>query len=435
MSEEFYSVLLRTIESVGQDHAQLRHMIYRIARIELSKQLLRHYGDVDRGRPRRELEALEEAIKEIESNVGQDDRLLGFSPQVLAIEDRTEPDEVADSPEVRGVEATEIEYEEVADEERFVREDDSDWPATPRQLPEAFAQDEAEVRSTYHYVRPPVTIRSQPLPALVEPGHPYAPPFPYVDHPRAPTPVKSFFWSTLQLVIAVVLGVALYATFVRDRGGEAVIPPHAVVASIQGGGAAAVAAADPAASGTAEGPGSALDGLPVPTAYGVYVVSQGKLVDLQPLPIRVPDPRVGISAIIQTAAAKSLPDGHLQFIIFRRDLANNAPDRTNVRIVARVARALTFDASGRPRVTNVEGAWAVRSNAYAMKVSPVRGNPAMILVQPDDANFSFPAGRFALVLNNVGYDFSVEGKITDPAQCLERADTVSMPVYSQCRAP
>jgi hypothetical protein len=116
-------------------------------------------------------------------------------------------------------------------------------------------------------------------------------------------------------------------------------------------------------------------------------------------------------------------------------LAANAPEQATVRIVARVKRALTFDTTGKPRMTDVEGAWAVRGNSYPMKVGPVNGNAEMILIRPEDEKLLFPAGRYALMLKGLAYDFSVDGPVTDVVHCLERTDALNAPVYSECRAP
>jgi hypothetical protein len=171
----------------------------------------------------------------------------------------------------------------------------------------------------------------------------------------------------------------------------------------------------------------------MPRAYGVYAVNHEKLIDLQLLPIKIPDQRVAISAVISTPPEVTLPDGRLQFVAFRRDLATNAPDQATVRIVARVKRALTFDAAGKARISSVEGSWAVRGNAYDMKVAPVNGNPEMIVIRPENPKFSFPSGRYVLMLKGLGYDFSVDGPVTDTAQCLERTDALNAPIYSECR--
>jgi hypothetical protein len=70
-----------------------------------------------------------------------------------------------------------------------------------------------------------------------------------------------------------------------------------------------------------------------------------------------------------------------------------------------------------------------------MRVAPVNGYPEMVEIMPDDPNFVFPAGRYALVFKNGSYDFSVDGVITDRAQCLERTDALNTAVYSECRNP
>lgn len=176
-----------------------------------------------------------------------------------------------------------------------------------------------------------------------------------------------------------------------------------------------------------------IGGAPLPTSYGVYAIDQGKLTDLATLPIKVPDPRVAISAPISTPSPNVLPDGKVQFVAFRRDFRNNAPDRVTVRVVAHVTQTLTFDAKGKASTAKVEGEWAVRSKAYQMRVAPMGDNPEMIVIEPENADFSFPAGRYAMVLQGTAYDFSVGGPITDMAQCLERTDAVDVPVYSECR--
>ena len=45
-----------------------------------------------------------------------------------------------------------------------------------------------------------------------------------------------------------------------------------------------------------------------------------------------------------------------------------------------------------------------------MKVAPVPDNPEMIVLRPD-ADLVFPAGRYALVLKGVAYDFTVDGPL------------------------
>jgi hypothetical protein len=44
-----------------------------------------------------------------------------------------------------------------------------------------------------------------------------------------------------------------------------------------------------------------------------------------------------------------------------------------------------------------------------MRVGPLADNPEMVVIRPESSDFAFPAGRYALVLKGVGYDFTVDG--------------------------
>jgi len=174
---------------------------------------------------------------------------------------------------------------------------------------------------------------------------------------------------------------------------------------------------------------------PVPSDYGIYALSNGALSELSALSERVPDKRIAVSTPINRASRTTLADGKAKFIIFRRDLAGNAPDRIDVRVVARVARASTFDAKGKPSYVAVSDAWNIRNLSYEFRVRPIAGNPEMLLVQSENPDFVLPAGRYALVLREQGYDFVVAGAVTDLSQCLERTDAVNGAFYSECKKP
>lgn len=172
---------------------------------------------------------------------------------------------------------------------------------------------------------------------------------------------------------------------------------------------------------------------PLPSDYGVYAVSNAGLSELQTLPELVPDKRVAMSTPINQLSRTTLPDGKTKFVVFRRDLAGDALDRIEVRVVARVMRAVTFDAKGKPNFSPVSDAWNIRNLSYEFRVRPIAGNPEMFLVQPKDSDFTLPAGRYVLALKNQGYDFTVAGKVTDPSQCLERIDAANGSFYSVCQ--
>ena len=125
-----------------------------------------------------------------------------------------------------------------------------------------------------------------------------------------------------------------------------------------------------------------------------------------------------------------MPNGKLSFVVFRRDLVNNAPQTVSVRVVARVARELKFVA-GKAVTTPIEGTWRIRSKSYNFRVSPLEGQREMIVIQ-GDPEFVLTPGRYALVFNGLGYDFTVSGPITAPEHCLEQVDTLNGVMLSEC---
>jgi hypothetical protein len=171
----------------------------------------------------------------------------------------------------------------------------------------------------------------------------------------------------------------------------------------------------------------------IPKAYGVYAVSGGKLFLLELLPGRAPDPRVAVSAPISTPSTTVLPDQHVRFIVFRRDSAVNALDHAEVRVIAKVARAMTFDPNGKPVVSKASDNWVIRNISLPYQTAPVRGHEDMYEVIGGDADKGLTPGRYGLVLKNQVYDFTVAGEITDSKHCLESIAAVNGSFYSECR--
>jgi hypothetical protein len=199
-------------------------------------------------------------------------------------------------------------------------------------------------------------------------------------------------------------------------------------------GSVAKAATEPSTSvpPTAAQKPAAGPGFPLPSDYGIYALNGDTLSELSSLAERVPDKRIAMSTPVNQPSRTTLSDGKLKFILFRRDLLGNAPERVEVRVVARVVRALTFDSKGKPGLAPVSDVWNIRNISYEMRVRPVPGNPEMLLVQSEKADFALTAGRYILVLGEQGYDFTVAGEISDVHQCLERTDAMNGSFYSEC---
>jgi hypothetical protein len=395
--DHYHSVLGRMVSAVSQDHAQLRTLIYEFARRKLRKDLFRQFEDGDWSEIEKQVTTLEAAIDQIEAD---------FSHTVPRLTFDTEQPNAS------------------------IHED-----SAPSTLPlQPISQKELMVGD----------YSGRGLPRFLSPTA-YD-----IDYPKTITTVTehdgrsiggrvdkflgSNFWRTIELIVAVVLGVAVY---VAIDGQSAFRLLH----SRQLGRAASTTEQSasltnkPPETVSKAPPRSGISDIPLPTAYGVYVLSNGKLTALDLLPIKIPDPRVAISAPISTPSQVHLPPGQLQFVVYRRDLMNDAPDRVSVRAIAQVVRALTFDPGGKAKYINVEPTWVVRSNSYQMSVAPAADSPEMVVVRPDSADFAFPAGRYALVLKKEAYDFTVDGAIHDRAHCLERTDALGGGVYSECPNP
>jgi hypothetical protein len=173
-----------------------------------------------------------------------------------------------------------------------------------------------------------------------------------------------------------------------------------------------------------------------PTTYGIYAISGDKLNELDMLPGRAPDIRVAVSAAILTPSRTTLPDGHIKFIVYRRDSAVSAVDRAEVRVVAKVTQEIIFDKSGKPAVMpKIDDTWVIRNVSIPFRTAPKRDNPDMYEIQSENPDSTLTPGRYALVLRGQAYDFSVAGTVMDPKQCLERLAATNGQFYSECQKP
>jgi len=173
-----------------------------------------------------------------------------------------------------------------------------------------------------------------------------------------------------------------------------------------------------------------------PDTYGLYALTDGRLTRLDPLRNRVPDTTIALPGLITTPSTTLLANGHLAFIAFQRDLVSSAPDRATVRVVARLGRVLSNAADGTLRATApAEDSWATRAVSMELTVAPVADNPEMVVIRPASAGATLAPGRYMLVFRNTAYDFSVQGRVTGRAHCVERTETQSGPIFSECRDP
>ncbi len=84
---------------------------------------------------------------------------------------------------------------------------------------------------------------------------------------------------------------------------------------------------------------------------------------------------------------------------------------------------------------SAENTWTIRNIAVDFRVAPVEHNKEMVVLLSEKSDFTFPAGRYALILKGQAYDFTVAGPITDPAQCLERVEAANGGFFHECQPP
>lgn len=412
----YISVILRAIDKAHNDPAQLRELIYDAARLSLGKQLLENYEQVGSAGLQRHLHDLEVAINQVEGFA--QNKLADFSKGLA--DDLVKGGAKADDSARRSEQSSRALVVQDFFGESIFQDTGADQ--------ESFA-----AQKTGAGVAPASTeIYREVKAEILGPIRGWEPIF--GTGPRRSEPA---FWWKVQLLCAGLIGLAIFVGIAlwHNLGSQSSPPQEQTQLA-----AAAVANA-PAGQGGVEQskaqPNSAASaeslGFPLPRVYGVYAVSDGKLYELDSLPIKVPDPRVAISALISDPSHVTIPDGKLQFVIFRRDLVAAAPTEVFIRVVARLDQEMKFSGNAPPTTTKIEGQWAVRSKSYEFRVAPLGDNPEMVILHPADKDLSLSAGRYALVLAGRGYDFTIAGKVTDTAQCLERTDVLGGAVYSECR--
>jgi hypothetical protein len=172
----------------------------------------------------------------------------------------------------------------------------------------------------------------------------------------------------------------------------------------------------------------------LPTSFGVYGVSDDKLFELNLLPSKAQDMRIGITPTVAITNQPVLGNGRVNFVVYRREAALSIPDRAEVRIIAKVTRAISFNAAGKPVVAADDG-WYIRNISFPYRVQPIKENPEMFEIRAETDGTELSPGRYALVLKGQVYDFIVDGQPTDPRHCLERLTAANGTFVSECKAP
>lgn len=249
-----------------------------------------------------------------------------------------------------------------------------------------------------------------------------------IESDRGTTKARHYPWSITRRIAALLLLGGVAAVAVQQRERLTSFAKHLPPEQRQAADSPRSAIAQPAAKAVQR---PALR----PTDYGVYAaVNDQSLAELIPLPGRAPDVRVAISAALKAPDQPLLPNGHPKFIVFRRDSLNNALERAEVRVVAKIAREFSAEATGK-KLGDGDDALVIRNFSYPFRVSPLSDSPEMYELHSEDPALELPSGRYALILRNQAYYFKVEGDIVDPRQCIERVVATNGTFYSACKRP
>jgi hypothetical protein len=391
---DFAVVLSRVIASIEDDPAQLRNAVYELARIKLRREAWRRDPPLKLGEARHLTLALESAIERVETIYSKYDEL-----KALRSLDRL-------------IESSDIEASDATIE-----------PRAPllivNQAPTPTADAKAQIADAKLL---PVFLAPTKGKSLNVERSAYWP----ATAPLLRTAMVAIFAVAVCLILSQfgLLGPQATQTAAPAVRKNAIPEPKLIVQASEQTLQSPAPVQQPQSSP-----------FPLPSVYGVYAISGGQLYELEALAGRVPDQRVFMSTPIKTPSRTALADGQIVFIIYRRDVASSAPERVTVRVIAKIMRAMTFDIAGQPSVANVEDAWTIRNVSYEFRVAPLSEAPEMLMIRPENADFVFPAGRYGLVVKGQAYDFTVAGRITEAAQCLEGIKASNGTFYSECRNP
>ena len=375
MRTQFVRILSARVQSVSGDPAQMRELVYELARIRLVEQ----FGHGDARHSRQTMEVLESAIHDVE--------------RIFADQSR----QIVPSADTAGAGDARPQFQPVA-------------PASAR-APQF------------------LTAKQAPAPKSLRPNAALS-----AFNQLQRTGVFGMAIPLAAVFVLVVVSAAVYWSSARSGSTALPSPPAApaLTAPSAPREAAPIERAQAVADAPVAPPPAAEHRFPLPSTFGVFVLSDGQLQELKVLPGKVPDRRVAISAAIPTPTQTSVLSGDVKFITFRPELGPDSAGPVEVRVVAKVSRTMGVDSTGKAKMTPGGDSWVIRSASFPFKIGPVEDQPKMLLIQPETDGLVLSPGRYVLVVKGIGYDFSVAGQVTDPNQCVERVNAANGAFYSPC---
>lgn len=164
---------------------------------------------------------------------------------------------------------------------------------------------------------------------------------------------------------------------------------------------------------------------PMPPAYGAFAVVGEDFVELQPIGIRPPDIRVAVSSQVKLPERAILSTNMPTFMVYER--FPPAVARAEARVMARISRVRGDSDSSNPAST-----WVVRNITTPLRVLMDSERPDILMVSPN-ADVELKPGRYALVVGNNAFDFTIAGKTDEAVHCLEQVIGMNGTFYSPCK--
>jgi hypothetical protein len=403
---DYFAILTKALKDASDGSPQTRAETYELARRALQQELRRSGLDPAGGQARRERAALEQAIVRAEMLVARsDDTHAALSRLRQKQRQRGTPCELGAMPGSTGGMSSGGEIVILPPPIEVTRVDDF-LPDRHRRRRETEA----------------VEVQSVALAQLTTP---------VTSHRQTPSSfgrrTLSVIGETSRMAIAALLAVSIYALAIEQETKA----PKATGPTLETALSRSAGFAGPIVNG-APAPPAANAASPLPSVYGVYAQQDAQLIELKPVPTTPFDPRAQSVLQVSQPSTTRFSNGRLRFVIYRRDLIASAPETVPVRVLAALKRVMKFDVAGTVSISPQRDTWIIRQNGYDFRVQPVPEDREMILVRAEEAQFSLPPGRYALILNGHAYDFIVDGAVKDPAHCVESAPSARGPVFYDC---
>lgn len=412
---DYYTLLRRKIDAIRNDPHQSRRIVYDLARYALKNKAFTRDPLLTSAEIDEQLIALEKAIARVEANAESKDAIRRRGRRLNSGED--------ENPAKNGSSSSSGDDFDVVRQPSRRSSSRRDLVVLPPREPVRHGRDVDFPEPYYPPPANPAPTVSAETAALIQ----------LLANERKSATRRAISWfdGIFRLAIVAAIGLGVYAVwsgrisdvtrFLGPASPFTAPPAESVVAP-------AVPFLPPVESAKQE------PSIPLPKIYGVYGLYNDRLISLEKIPTEQVDPRRP-NVRQTTAPSRSVfPDGRVSFTIYQRDLANSAPITVPVRFAARIASTMRFGPGGtlvtvKPEVET----WLIHTAGFDFRVLPVPDQSEMVLVRPEDPDFELPPGRYALIVGDEPYGFSVAGDVTDPRACVEGTVTNRGQVFYECR--